>query len=367
MRILILANNDIGLFKFRKELIQELIFRGNQIYISLPKGGFIEPLVKMGCTFIDTEVDRRGINPIKDLKLLTSYLKIITNIKPEIVITYTIKPNIYGGMICRFTKTRYVANITGLGTTFQNDNLLKKIIVFLYRRSLKKADTVFFENEENQEIFINNQIVERESTCKLNGAGVNIDEYQFCEYPHQGNALHFLFVGRVMKEKGIVELLEAARKIRDNYDNVIFDIVGPIEENDKDIMKTMSEQKNIKYHGYQSDIKPFIEKTHCFILPSHHEGMANTLLESGAMGRPLITSNISGCREAVLDEKSGLLVNVKDSDDLYMKIKQFIDLPYNTKKDIGKKSRDYIEQKFDRRIVIADTMKQLERKSIKHS
>ncbi len=229
-RILILANNDVGLYKFRKELIQELINQGNDIFISIPQGDFVQPLIDMGCTFIETRIDRRGINPFTDLKLLINYIKILKVIKPDMVITYTIKPNVYGGIVSRMMKIKYAINITGLGTAFQNEGFLKKIIVRLYRTACKKAKVVFFENEENKQIFINNNIVKIDNTCKLNGAGVNLEEYQFSEYPID-NKIRFLFVGRVMKEKGVDELFRSVERIQSEYDNLIFDIVGPFEDN----------------------------------------------------------------------------------------------------------------------------------------
>jgi len=358
-KILILANNDVGLYKFRKELIRELSDQGNSIYVSIPNGEFVQPLVDMGCTFIDTEIDRRGKNPFTDIKLIITYSKMINKIKPEMVIKYTIKPNIYGGLICRLSKTPYVSNITGLGTSFQKDGILKTFVVLLYRLSLKESRMIFFENEESQQIFIDNKIVTREKTCRLHGAGVNLLEFQFCHYPPNNDEIHFLFIGRIMKEKGIDELLAAAKKIKKKYSNVVFDIVGGFEEDYKDTLLKLQERGIINYHGFQIDVKPFIEKTNCFILPSYHEGMANTLLECGAMGRPLITSDIYGCKEAVIDEVNGYLVNVSDFDDLYAKIERFINIPYIEKVKMGMASRNLIAENFDKKDIVNRTIERL--------
>ncbi|WP_461206052.1 glycosyltransferase family 4 protein [Clostridium sp. DL1XJH146] len=355
-KILILANYDLGLYKFRKELIQELLNQENEAYISLPYGELIKPLIDMGCEFIDTPIDRRGINPLTDFKLLARYLKILKKVKPDMVITYTVKPNVYGGIVCRIKKVPYAMNITGLGTAFQSDGFLKKLIVLLYKVSCRKAKVVFFENEENQQIFIENKIVKERNTCKLNGAGVNLEEYKFCEYPQDNGQIRFLFVGRVMKEKGVDELFEVAKRIRKENKSVFFHIVGPFEDDYKEDIKELEKQEIIIYHGYQQDVKPFIEKSHCFVLPSYHEGMANTLLECGAMGRPLITSDIHGCKEAVIDKKNGYLVNVKDSEDLFLKIKKFIDLSYVEKMNMGRNSREHIENVFDKKKVVKKTI-----------
>ena len=358
-KILVLANNDVGLYKFRKELLQKLANQGNEIYISLPYGDMVNPLIDMGCRFINTEIDRRGINPFTDLKLLLKYYKIITNQKPDLIITYTVKPNIYGGMICRMKKVPYTINITGLGTAFQKEGLLKRIIISLYKISCKKAKVIFFENKGNQNIFIRSKIVKKEQTCKLNGAGVNLDEYMLSKYPDDTGEIRFLFIGRVMKEKGVDELFEAAQKIKKEYDNVIFDIVGPMEDDYKEIIRDLEYGGIIHYYGYQSDVKPFIERSNCLILPSYHEGMANTLLEAGAMGRPLITSNIYGCKEAVIAGKTGYLVNAKDGEDLYIRLKQFIDLPYELKVKMGIDSYTHIQKKFDKILVVEKTIDRL--------
>lgn len=357
-KILILANSDLGLYKFRKELIEELLI-GNEVYISLPNGGYIKDLVQLGCKFIETRIDRRGINPIEDVKLLIHYLKIVNQIKPDQVITYTVKPNVYGGILCGIKGIPYAINITGLGTTFHNEGILKKIIVALYKVACRKTRIVFFENEENRQIFISNKIIKEEKTCKLNGAGVSLEEYQFCDYPSDDNIIHFLFIGRVMREKGIDELFAVAKRIKDNYDNVIFDIVGPFEEDYEDTVLELQMQGYIQYHGFQSDVKPFIEESHCFVLPSYHEGMANTLLECGAMGRPLITSNIFGCKEAVFSDENGYLVNVADSEDLYLKIKKFIDISWQEKMQMGTMSRKIVGKFFDKKIIVRKTIDKL--------
>ena len=355
MKILILANMDVGLYKFRKELIQELMNQGNDIYISLPFGELISKLEALGCHFIDTDVDRRGINPKTDFKLLNHYKKIVKQIRPDLVVTYTIKPNIYGGIICRWMKIPYAINITGLGTAFQNNNLLKKMVVFLYRIALKKAKVVFFENIENMQTIIKHKIIKEHQACLLHGAGVNLEEYGFCEYPDTEET-RFLFIGRIMKEKGVDELFEVAERIRKENPNVFFDIIGPMEDDYKNIVETLLNKGVISYYGYQEDVKPFIQRCHCFVLPSYHEGMANTLLEAAAIGRPLITSDIHGCKEAVLVGQNGYLVEKANSEDLYRKMKQFIELSFDEKEKMGQEARKHMEDFFNKKSVIEKTM-----------
>ncbi len=359
-KILILANNDVGLYKFRKELIEELIQRGNQVIVSVPDGSLISEIKKLGAKVIKTNIDRRGINPLKDIKLLIQYFRIEAILKPDLVITYTIKPNIYGGLVSRVLHITYAQNITGLGTTFQNENIIKKLVCFLYRISCKKAKVVFFENEENKRIFLDHHLIRKKQACRLNGAGVNLEEYPYTEYPDESEPIRFLFIGRVMKEKGIDELFEAARRIKREYPEVLFDIVGPMEDEYSLVIKKLEEDGIITYYGYQKDVRPFIARCHCFILPSWHEGMANTNLECASSGRPIITSNIPGCMEAVENSVSGFLCKTKNSDDLYKMIKKFINLPYENRKVMGLAGRKHIEKSFEKKKIVARTIKFLQ-------
>lgn len=362
MRILILANNDVGLYQFRKELITELL-KSHQVTISLPDGDLVRPLEALGCRFIDTPVDRRGINPITDLKLIIRYIQILRTIKPELVITYTIKPNIYGGFVCRLSSTSYAVNVTGLGTTFQKKGLLRSTIVSMYRVALKKANVVFFENKGNQQILIEEKIVRENQCCLLNGAGINLEHYVYAEYPTD-SIVRFLFMGRIMKEKGINELFSAMKRLRQEGLDCVLDVLGHYEEDYAEQIRQYEAEGWLFYHGYQKDVRPFIEKCHCFVLPSWHEGMANTNLECAAMGRPIITSRIHGCMEAVLEGESGLLCDPQNYDGLYETMKQFLSFERNKKRSMGITGRRHMEAAFDKDKVVKETLEALRDKAM---
>lgn len=358
MRILILANNDIGLYQFRRELIEELL-KNNEVAIALPYGELVEPLKEMGCQFINTPLDRRGINPFKDLKLILRYMGILKSEAPELVITYTIKPNIYGGLACCIKKIPYAVNITGLGTAFQKKGFLRELVIFLYKQGLKKANLVFFENIENRQIFVNQGIVKEKDTCLLNGAGINLKHYQVAEYPTEAEGIRFLFIGRVMKEKGIEELFAAMQMLRKDRINCTLDVLGDYEEDYKCKMEEYSSEGWLRYHGYQKDVRPYIASAHCFVLPSWHEGMANTNLECAAMGRPVITSNIHGCLEAVEEGITGFLCERKNAEDLYRVMKSFSALSHEDKKQMGLFGRARMEILFDKRLIVQKTVLEL--------
>lgn len=353
-KILILANNDVGLYRFRHELIEELL-KENEVVISCPKGDSVNFLIDVGCKFIDTQVDRRGINPKTDFKLFLNYKKIIKSEKPDLIITYTIKPNVYGGFAARLAKVPYAVNITGLGTAFQNSGILKKLVTDMYKISCKKAKTVFFENDENRQIFIKEKIVKEEQTCLLNGAGVNLEHFAAAEYP-DGDVTRFIFIGRVMREKGIDELFSATKKLVDSGVACTLDILGMYEEDYKVTIDKYEKEGWLHYQGQQEDIRPFLKRAHCSVLPSWHEGMANTNLESAATARPIITSNIHGCKESVIDKSTGFLCEKQNSEDLYLKMKKFTGLSYQERKEMGLAGRKLMEEKFDKQKVVEKTI-----------
>lgn len=356
MKILILANNDVGLYKFRRELIQEFL-KDNEVIISLPYGEMVDLLIKEGCQFIETPIDRRGINPLTDIKLILMYFKLLQTVKPDLVITYTIKPNVYGGIICRVLKTKYAMNITGLGTAFESDNWLKKLVISLYKVAAKKAKVVFFENSENERIFLNNRIIKSQQAILLNGAGVNLDYFSYQDYP-RNDVFRFLFIGRVMKEKGVDELFLAMKRLTKEYDCCL-DVVGPFEEDYSEKIEQYQNDGWLYYHGFQDDVRPYIKQCDCFVLPSYHEGMANTNLESAASGRPVITTNIPGCKESVQDGISGLLCESKDVDSLYSVMKKMAEMTFQQLENMGINGRKHMEDHFDKAIVVKNTISKL--------
>ena len=351
MKILILANNDVGLYKFRKELIEELLSLEHEVYISLPYGEFVPQLKQMGCKFVDTPIDRRGVNLLKDLKLITLYKKIIKLINPHIIFSYTIKPNVYGGIICAWNKVPYISNITGLGTAVENKGVLQIVTTLLYKFALRNAQTVFFQNEENEKFFFDRRIAIGKHKI-LPGSGVNLSYYQLLPYPND-QIVEFVFVGRIMKEKGIDQYLNAAKVIRKRYPNTRFHVCGFCEQAYEEIVQELQDMGIIIYHGLVDDMREIYKFTHCTIHPTFYpEGLSNVLLESAACGRPVITTDRAGCREVVDDGVNGLIVKEKDSRDLVYKIEKFLKMTIAEKRKMGLAGREKVEKQFNRQIVI---------------
>lgn len=366
MNILIICNFASGLHKFRGMLIDELISNGHSLTAVIPETANLyekqaeEQLNSIKCETVRIQMERRGMNPVQDIKLLTSYYKAVKEINPDMVITYTIKPNIYGGFVCRLLKVPYSANITGLGSAFNGNGLLKRIVTVMYRIAFKKVHTVFFENTENRDTVVDLGIIKSDKACVLAGAGVDISYFSYSEYPEKGENTRFLFMGRIMREKGMDELLEAIKTLNMEGYKSTLDILGEFEEDYAERLREYEQRGLIHYYGYQEDVRPFINKCNCFVLPSWHEGMANTNLEAAAVGRPVITSNIHGCKEAVEDGVTGYLCEAGNSNSLYKVMKKICELSYDELKSMGIAGRKRMEENFDKRKVVEETIKALD-------
>lgn len=360
-KILFLANHFLTLHSFRKEMIQKMVEEGHEVWLSLPKDPDNEFFERMGCKIIPTTICRRGLNPMQDLKLIRDYKRMIRKVNPDIIFSFTIKPNIYGSLASNKTGHKQVCNITGTGATFLNKGLVATICMNLYRISVRKCHKTFFQNTGDRDFFIQHNMVKADHCEMLPGSGCNLKQHGFKPLPDVGH-LNFIYIGRVMKLKGIDEYLECARRIREKYPNTTFYIAGWNEESD--YMAKVEDAQNkgwVEYIGFRKDIDKWIEHCHCTILASHGgEGVPNVLLESAAAGRICIASNINGSRDVIDDGKTGYLFEMGNSSDLIDKVERFIALPNEDKAAMGKAGREKIEREFDRQIVVNTYLKEIE-------
>ena len=349
-KVLILANSASGLYDFRNELLLKLI-ESYEVHVSLPDAEKVPQLAREGCQVHRTPIDRRGVNPIKDMGVFLAYWQLIRSIKPDVVLTYTIKPNIYGNLCCRLKRIPYIANITGLGSVFENGGMVQKIVVLLYKLSLKKASCIFFQNKKNQEIFEQHGIYGRKARL-VPGSGVNLDRHAFEEYSSKEEKMIFLYVGRVMKEKGIEELLYAAKVLCEENPQVIFRLVGNYEEDYKDIVEQYEKEGILELIGYQKEIHPYYQEAAAVLMPSYHEGMSNVILEASATGRPVLASNIPGCQEGFEDGITGFGFPPRDKEALLEALRKFVKLSEDERAQMGKNARAKMEREFDRKQVV---------------
>ena len=358
-KVLFLVNHDVVIYNFRLELVERLLNDGYEVHISSPYGERIEDLKSLGAIFHEINMNRHGMNPFQEIELLLAYRKLMKEIKPDIVLGYTFKPNIYGAIAAREKNIPFVANITGLGTAVENPGLSQKISIVLYKVAFKKIQRVFFQNTENQQFFINHKIaIDKQGL--LPGSGVNLNKFTVKEYP-KSDIVKFAFISRIMKEKGIDQYLDAAKMIKGKYPKTEFHICGFCESEYEGKLNEYNDKGIVIYHGMIRDVAEFMGKMNCIIHPTYYpEGLSNVLLEASATGRPIITTNRSGCREVVDDGVNGYMIPQKNSGKLVEAIEKFMKLSSDEKKAMGLAARKKVEREFDRQIVVEAYMKEIE-------
>ena len=357
MRYLLISNDPAMLYRYRAEVIAELL-KENSVTVCVPKGE-VDALIGMGCEVVYAEINRRGIDPKADMALYKAYKRIISEVKPDLVLTYSIKPNIYGGYAAKKLGVPYFCHVQGLGSAFQR-RFIKGVVSRMYKIALKDAKGVFFENCGNRDVFVSKKIIRQDQAITVNGgAGVPLEAFPFTEIT-DSDAVNFLFVGRVMKEKGIDELFSAAKRMKAKLgDKVTFTVAGLFVDEYENTVKELTEDGIIEYAGFVKDILPLYKKCHAVVLPSYHEGLANVLIEGAAVGRAIIATDIHGCKEAVIDGESGILVPVSDAESLYFAMISYYNMSIDKKREMGLKGRKFVEENFDRRKVVSFTVSSL--------
>lgn len=354
-KILIVSHYTKSLINFRGDLIKSISTLGHDVITVGPEKGYEEELKKLGAAFIQIPLDRTGVNPAKDLKTLLSLIKIMSKLKPDIVLSYAIKPVIYGSLAARFTEVKAIYSmIPGLGYVFTGsegkENILKKLVKLLYKKALKNNKAVFFQNPDDMEFFKSEKILGNVTKAVLiNGSGVNLDKFYYVHPPTK--PVSFLLIARLIWDKGIGEYVDAARMLKARYPDVSFKLLGPFDSNPAAIKKSDVErwvcQGIIEYLGETDDVRPFIANSSVYVLPSfYREGTPRSILEAMAMGRPIITTNAPGCKETVKEGVNGFLVPTKDPVSLAAAMEKFIINP-ELIIPMGRKSREIAKEKYD--------------------
>lgn len=357
-KVLFLVNHDVVIYNFRLEIVERLIADGYEVFISSPYGERIDDLKRLGCHYCEIEVERHGMNPIHEIELLQSYKRLMAAVKPDIVLGFTIKPNIYGAMVAAKRNIPFVANVTGLGMAVENPGMTQKAMIALYKFAFRKIQRVFFQNTENRQFFIDNNIAISKHKL-LPGSGVNLDRFNVKEYP-ENSVIRFAFISRIMKEKGIDQYLDVAKAIKQKYSNTEFHICGFCEAEYEGKLEEYNNNGTVIYHGMIRDVAEFLSDIHCVIHPTYYpEGLSNVLLEASASGRPIITTDRSGCREVIDDGVNGYMIPQKDSKALISAVDKFMQLSYEEKKIMGIAGRHKVEKQFDRQIVVEAYMKEI--------
>ena len=358
--VALITNNDDDVYCFRKELIEALIADGYEMLISCPDGPKFELMKDIPFKYDNPEIDRRGTNPLKDIKLMLHYWRLFRRYKPSVVLTYTAKPNVYASIIAHQQGIPVINNLTGLGSVVNEKGLMKSFIMWLFKLAYRKSACMMFQNETNMKVAIDQGMVKGEYRL-IPGSGVDTDRYPLQSYPEGGDGktgepIVFNYIGRILHDKGVDDYVEAAKRIKAEYPQTEFNMLGfiePTESHYEQDLKELQDKGIIIYRGSQKDVKPYISRAHCTIHPSTYgEGMSNVLLESASSGRFLITTNNPGCQETVEDGKTGYIYKGGDVEKLVKTIKKFLALPNDQRRLASELGRKRMEEKFSRKIVI---------------
>ncbi len=355
--IAIVINTSWNIFNFRLGLLKALQEEGYRIVAIAPKDDYSEKLEALGFEYHNIDINNKGTNPIEDAKLVFAFYKLYKEIDPDILLQYTIKPNIYGSMAAGMLGIPVISNISGLGTVFLNDSLSSKIARFLYKISLKK-NTVFFQNNDDRDLFVKNNLIKVEQTTLVPGSGINTELFKPKQIQEENKKdITFLFIARLVRDKGIVEYIEAVKKIKSDYLNIQFKVLGSLYPGNptaitQEELNTWIDDGYIEYLGHSDDVKLEILKVDCIVLPSYREGLSRVLLEAASLAKPIITTDTPGCRDVVNNGVNGYLCEVKDADSLAEQMEKMILLSDEARGEMGKKGREKVMKEFDEKIVI---------------
>lgn len=350
-KIFLIACKDYNFYNFRSELILKLVELGFDVTLISPKGNKIPYFTERGCKFIGHTMDRRGTNPFKDLELIRTYYSIFKDGKPDLVLSYTTKSVLYGGIACRLLKIPYIVNNAGLMEPSNYNPIVGICLTILYKLGFRGASCMMYQNSFERDVL--NKILKNEIPYRdIPGSGVNLNEFKFTDYPSESDPITFNYVGRLVSIKGINEFLNCAERIKPKYQSTRFVIYGDYDEDVyRQRIDDLQKRGIVEYAGVQMNMKPFIEKAHAVIHASYYEGMTNVVLEHSVMGRVCIGSDIPGIKEGIEDGKTGYLFPCKDVDALVATVEKFINLPNSVKVSMGKAAREKMEREFDRDIV----------------
>lgn len=367
MKLVMVANTAWSVFNFRHSLIKELLRCGVQLYVIAPEDKFSIKLADMGCQVLDLPMQAKGVNPLADFGLMLRLLRYYREIKPDFIIHYTIKPNIYGSLAAKLAGIPSLAITTGLGYTFVNQNVVSQLARQLYKFAFRYPKEVWFLNEDDRSVFLEHHLIEPDKAVLLHGEGVNLNHFVPSNKPQPDENIRFLLIARMLRDKGVCEFVEAARQIRKQYPQAIFQLLGDCSVPNPSVIgreeiAQWEKEGVVEYLGTTDDVRPIIAQADCLVLPSYYrEGIPRTLMEGAAMAKPIITTDNVGCRDVVLDGQTGYLCEVKNALSLAQRCELFLTLSDSEKQVMGKAGRTFMEDKFDEKWVIKQYFATLKR------
>jgi glycosyltransferase involved in cell wall biosynthesis len=366
-RILLSINTAWNVYNFRANLVRALIKQRYEVVAAAPPDAYSARLGELGCRYVPLPIDSKGASPLQDMQLMGRYWRLLRGERPDVFLGYTIKPNVYGSLIAHILGIPVVNNIAGLGTAFIKDTWLTRLAKALYRTALRRSHTVFFQNDDDRQFFISEKIVRRRQTRLVPGSGIDLSRFSLNENARriEGEPFRFLLVARLLWDKGVGEYVEAARIVRRHAPKARFQLLGFLDVENRtavprSTVNRWSTEGIVEYLGVTDDVRPVLAAADCIVLPSYREGTPRSLLEAAASGRPVIATDVPGCRQVVEDAVNGYLCNPRDSKDLAEKMLKMICLSNEERRAMGRAGRLKMEQEFDERIVITRYLEVIE-------
>lgn len=362
MKVAIVINTSWNIYNFRMDLIHSLKENGMEVIAIAPEDEFSAKLQEV-LNYYPLQMEQKGTNPLKDLLLIRRFYRLYKKLQPDCILHYTIKPNIYGTIAARLAGIPCINNVSGLGTVFLHKNLVSKIAQSLYRFAFRFPHNVFFQNRDDRNLFIDLRLIKKEKTDVLPGSGINLNKFHPQPLP-QKQPFTFILVSRLLYDKGIVEYAEAAAIIKETNPETRFLLAGSLDTNSalgipKSMLKSWQDDNLIEYLGFTTEIQKIMSECHCVVLPSYREGTPRTLLEAAALARPIVTTDVPGCREVVVDSYNGYLCKERDADDLANKMLKVLNTEYTSLTELGNNGRNLVESKFSQEFVAAKYLESL--------
>ena len=357
MHILMTVNAAWNVWNFRRPLVIALLAEGHRVTVLAPPDETVPALEQLGCQFLPLAMSVKGLNPLEGLALVRRMGRVFAAQRPDVVLSYTIKNNIFGAMAARLVGVPFIPNVTGLGTAFLSGGLLQTIAEFLYRHAFKPLPIVFFQNEDDRQLFVERRLVAPAQARLLPGSGIDLVHFAATDMPGPVGPPTFLMIGRLLRDKGVIEFVEAARQIKARRPDVRFQLLGAVESQNRTAIDAATLQGwvtagLVDYLGTTPDVRPHIAAASCIVLPSYREGAPRTLIEAAAMARPLIATDVPGCRAVIDRDRSGLFCDVRDVDSLAGAMQRFLDLPQAARAAMGQAGRAKMEREFDEALVV---------------
>ena len=357
MHILMTVNAAWNIWNFRRPLVEALAADGHRITVLAPPDDAVPELERLGCRVQPLEMSVKGLNPLEDLKLQRCFGRIFRDERPDAVLSYTIKNNIFGARAAKSADVPFLPNVTGLGTAFLSGKLLQTFTEQLYRRSFAALPMVFFQNDDDRDLFLDRRLVRADQARLLPGSGIDLQRFAPCPMPAPKGPPVFLMIARLLRDKGVLEFVEAARRLKTRHPRARFQLLGAVgSENrsaiDRPTVDAWVAEGVVEYLGTTADVRPEIAAASCVVLPSYREGAPRTLIEAAAMARPLIATDVPGCRAVVDRDVSGFLCDVRNAESLAAAMERFLDLSPEAQQAMGAAGRAKMEREYDQALVV---------------